>query len=291
MAPQLIRESGVARPNVTPLKSTILDHTGLTEYESFGLRNLEGLWPSYNCLDSLVPIPICPEPVGVGEEGYKTFTRVGWVPAFEFAVYGAVQCSNVGLDVNDQVSELKRVFTANQARGIEKALKETRFVATTSGDPVQWDAPIDLGVYTSVAQVLGVLEGYAASVYAGVPTLHMPRSVVLMAFGLGLLVEIDGKFYTYTGAKVAAGGGYDDPTSPLSMDIFITGEVVVEASGTVDVNTYVLPGDGSGVGSDDNGLADNTHVALVERMFRVGVDCLTAKASLVLDNGGSGSNR
>jgi hypothetical protein len=87
--------------------------------------------------------------------------------------------------------------------------------------------------------------------------------------------------FTRSGSKVAFGGGYDDPDMLASgqWDMYATGEVFVERSTSVNVNTNVIPGDGSGVGSDENGLADNTAVSLVERMFRVGVDCFVAKAT------------
>jgi hypothetical protein len=127
---------------------------------------------------------------------------------------------------------------------------------------------------------LGALEGYAATVYAGVPTIHMPRAAAVILFGLGALVERDGKFFTKTGAKVAAGGGYDSDEVPTgSYTLYATGEVYVEKSPRLSFQEYTLPGDGSGLGSDQNGLGDNTSIALVERMFRVAVDCFTATAT------------
>jgi hypothetical protein len=102
-----------------------------------------------------------------------------------------------------------------------------------------------------------------------------------MAFGQGALTERDGKFFTKAGSKVAAGGGYDDTDSSISgtMEFYVTGEVYVEKSGLVDLSQYVIPGDGSGLGSGENGLADNTVIALAERMYRVGVDCLVANVT------------
>jgi len=278
MTVQFIRGAEVNRPQPDALSSSVLDHATVVPNASFGLRNNEGLWPSYNCLDLLIPTPICPEPLATGT---KTFVTAGWVPGFEFAVYGGVQCSAVGLDAADQRSEVQRVFEASEGKGIEQALLLNRFVPTTSDDPVQWDAPIDLGSAPTLLSAIGMLEGYAAVHYAGIPTLHLPRAVITMGFGSGAFVERDGKFYTKAGSKVAAGGGYDDGTVPISgtMDFFVTGEVYVEQSETVDIQSYVIPGDGSGLGSDENGLADNTVIALAERMYRVGIDCLLAKVT------------
>lgn len=281
MTVKIIRGAEVNRPEPDALTSSVLDHATVVDKADFGLRNNAGLWPSYNCLDTLVPTAICPDPLVDAGGVPKTFSFAGWVPAFEFAVHGGVQCSAVGLDKNDQRAEVQRVFDRNSGKGVEQALRLNRFVATTSDDPVQWDAPDDLGSAPSLLSAIGMMEGYAAAHYAGLPTLHLPRAVITMGFGSGAFVERDGKFYTKAGSKVAAGGGYDDGTVPISgtMEFFVTGEVYIERSEEVLIQSIVLPGDGSGIGSDENGLPDNTVISLAERMFRVGVDCLAAKVT------------
>lgn len=285
---QIIRAREVTRPTPEPIKSTILDHATVVDMtDGFGLRNEAGMWPSYNCLDLAVPTPICPDPLLDDEQREpKEFSTAPWVPGFSFAVYGGVQCSNVGLDVEDQQAEVRRAFAAAEGRGIERALLANRFVARAddydpgfNGTAVGWDAPTDLtpGAAVPVGAALGLLEGHAAATYAGQPTLHVPRSVALVAFGLGLLVETGGKFYTKTGAKVVAGGGYDGDGAPdgPEMDLYATGEVFIERSEQINVHAYVLPGDGSGA----RGLADNTSIALAERAYRAAVDCFVAKAT------------
>lgn len=290
MTAEMIEGTEITRPTPAPLISTILDHATVVENPAkFGLRNNEGLWPSYNCLDLLVPTPTCAKPVAEFE--FKNFKVAGWVPGFEFGVHGGVQCSAIGLDEADQKAEVERVFTRSEGKGVEMALLLNRFVDNSEGpgsDDVtnpyasQWDAPVDLSAAgMTLVGAMAALESYAAAVYAGVPTFHMPRGAVLAAFGQGLITESGGKFYTKTGAKVAAGGGYDDPDQSdySTYDIFITGEVYVERSKRLSFQNRTLPGDGSGTGSDQNGLADNTVIALVERMFRVGIDCFSAKAT------------
>ncbi len=296
MTAQIIAGEEVNRPEPAPLVSTILDHATVVDNPRFGLRNNEGLWPSYNCLDLLVPTPTCAKPMA--EFDYKDFKVAGWVPGFEFAVHGGVQCSLMGLDRDDQRSEVERVFKRSEAKGVEMALLLNRFVENTDGpgsdDPITpydatWEAPVDLTQSgMTLVGAMAALTSYAAAVYAGVPTFHMPRGVVLAAFGQGLITESNGKFFTKTGAKVAAGGGYDDPDAVYdgTFDIHATGEVYVERATLLSFSEVVLPGDGSGTGSDENGLADNTGIALVERMFRVGVDCFVAKASGVLSGAG-----
>lgn len=277
---QIIRGSEVNRPDTTPLGSSVLDHATVVEKPDFGLRNNEGLWPSYNCLNTLHPTPICPDPLGEG----KTFDFAGWIPGFEFALQGGVQCKAVGLDVADQRSEIERVFRLNEGKGIELALLDNRFVELAeSGSTIGWDAPVDLtttgpsGILALIV-ALASLEGYAATVYAGVPTIHMPRAAATL---LDLhLVWVDGKAYTKNGSKVAIGGGYDTDAVPDgTYTLYATGEVYVERSEEISIQSYVLPGDGSGTGSGDNGLSDNTVISMVERMYRAAVDCFVAKAT------------
>ena len=277
---RLIQLTEVTRPSTTPLSSTLFDHATVKDIDSFGLRNNEGLWVSYNCLDTLTPTPICPDPVA--EAGYKTFSHGGWQPAFEFAVHGGVQCAIIGLDRDDMAAEVERVFTLNEAKGVERGLLNYRFVSTDSDAAVQWDAPVDLTPASPIPLpvAVGLLEGYAAQVYAGVPTLHIPRAAVPILMGGGVIKEEGGKFFTKTGAKVAAGGGYDtDDLASGEWTLFATGEVYVERSRRLAMNEITIPGDGSGLGSDENGLEQNTAIALAERMFRVAVDCFTASVT------------
>lgn len=290
MTAKLVHGVEVIRPEPDALTSSILDHAAVTvDTGSFGLRNKEGMWPSYNCLDLLTPTAMCPEP----QVGFKVFKRAEWQHAFEFAIYGGVECSAVGLDRADQMAEVNRVFERSEGKGIEQALLYTRFAEPDSDSTAGWEAPEDItpagGV--SLAVALALLEGHAAANYVGVPTLHLPRAAVLLAFGSGLITKEGDKFFTKTGAKVAAGGGYDDPTMLASgfWDLYATGEVVIEKSALVEQQVFTIPGDGSGTGSDQNGLADNTVVSFNERMFRVTVDCHVAKITASVGSGTSGS--
>lgn len=278
MTVRITQGAEVSRPTPDRLTSSVLDHATVVEKSDFGLRNNDGIWPSYNCIDMLVPTPICPDPVAV-----KTFSKAEWVPGFEFAVHGAVQCSAVGLDTEDQKSEVSRVFGLAEGKGVEQALLLNRFVATDAEQPVQWEAPVDLtpGAAITPTVALALLEGYAAAHYAGLPTIHMPRAAATVLSSQGLIVWTGDKAFTKSGSKVAIGGGYDDPSEDPdgTWDMFATGEVYVERSETVNVNSIVIPGDGSGTGSGQNGLADNTVIGLAERMYRVAVDCFVAKAT------------
>lgn len=284
-----IKGRDIVRPDVTPLTSSVLDHVAaagnLVTTDQFGRANDEGLWPSYNCLDTLIPTPMCPDPSLTDMGEFKEFSTAGWQPGFTFANQAGVQCSTVGLDVEDQRSELRRVFEANEGKGVEQALLFNRFVATGSdyttdlGVPVSWEDPVDVtpGTAVSLAIAVALLEGYAAIHYAGVPTLHLPRAAVTLL--ADRIVWRDGLAYTKAGSKVAIGGGYDGEVimPDGNWTIYATGEIYVERSETVDIsvtNTHK-----SYLGSDESGISSNTVIALVERMYRVGVDCFVAKAT------------
>jgi hypothetical protein len=281
----------ITRPDTTPLKSSVLDHAraagnvhDLSETEGMGWRNDNGLWVSYNGLETLVPTALCPDPTFSESGEFKTFDLAEWVPSLTFAVYGGVQCSTVGLDRDDQRSELERVFGLNEGRGVEEALLGNRFVAQAA-DPLaplagSWGAPTDITPSEDVSPrvAIGLLEGWAARHYAGVITLHMPRALGAILGSEGITWVGDLAF-TKMGSKIAFGGGYDEEDQDGTFDIYATGEVFVERSSSISVSSITMPNDGSGTGSGENGLAPNTAIALVERMFRVAVDGFVAKAT------------
>lgn len=281
MGVTIIKGGEVTRPDTEPLPSSILDHATVETVDDFGLRNDTGLWPSYNCLDLLVPTPICADPL---VDNYKTFRTASWQPSFTFALQGGVQCRAVGLDLADQKAEVDRVFALSEGKGIEMALLANRFVASSGtdmhGQPRSWAAPTDLNPATPVPLpvALALLEGYAAATYVGVPTIHMSRAAASL-LGADKIVWDGDKAYTRSGSKVAMGGGYDDATPPMTglWTMFATGEVYVERSTEVSIQSQVLPSDGTHAGG--SGLSDNDVIALAERMFRVAVDCFVAKAT------------
>lgn len=267
MAVKTVMAPDVKRPATVALGSSVLDHATVTEVAGFGLRHADGLWPSYNTTKARTEIDLpCPPVPSV-----KAFDGVPWVEASEFAIYAGVQCRTVGLDEADQKAEIARVFAANEGKAVEEHLLLGALSGATDLTP---GSPISLLV------ALALVEGHAASNYAGVPTLHMPRAAATILGGNGLIAWQGDKAYTINGSKVAIGGGYDDASMLATgkWTIWATGEVYVEKSDLVHEQQYVVPGDGSGIGSGENGLADNTVVTLAERMFRVGVDAVLGKA-------------
>jgi len=289
----MVRRSEVTRPQPKPLTSSVLDHAEaagnvetVPEGEGFGYRNNAGLWPSYNCLDLLTPTAICPDP----QVGEKEFSAATWQPGFTFAVYGGAECRVIGLDRADQDAEVQRVFEASEGKGIERALRDVRFVAAVepgSDDPVspyygEWGEPEDLtpGSAIPLTVALALLEGDAADKYVGLPWIHMPRAAATVLEVSGLIVWNGDLAFTKNGSRVAIGGGYDDPEMLASglWDMYATGEVYVERSAKVVQKAYVIPGmaDSS---SDGNSLLENGYVSFAERMYRAAVDCYVAKVT------------
>lgn len=286
-----ITETETTRPTPDAVTSTILDHaTVITTPVSngFSMRTEDGMWPSYNCLDTFTHTPFCPNP-----PSNKVFDTVGRTDSFSFAVYAGVECRVIGLDKEDQDAETRRVFEHNEGKGIEAALLANRFVARTAltvnpltGAPYlsdgrtlpEWEAPVTLtaGMNVSPQAAFAMLEGYARSIYAGQPTLHLPAGVASF-LGQDKVVWKGNKAFSHLGSKIAFGGGYDPNylTWNGTWDMYATGEVYIEKSVEIQHSVYDIPG--IRVGAANQGR--NHYLTLVERMYRASVDCFVAKAT------------
>lgn len=280
-----VRETKVNRPTPDATKSSVLDHAKIVnvpEGTGFGTRTEVGMWPSYNCLPTFTDTPICPDPAGE-----KEFDSVDWTGAFSFGVYAGVECRALGLDKADQDAEVKRVFERNEGKGIEAALKSTRFVARTGSGLTDdgrgiatWAAPTDLtaGIDASPQVAFAMLEGYARATYAGVPTLHLPVGAASF-LGQDKVVWQGEKAYSHLGSKIVFGGGYEPDYGEGDWDgswqMWATGDVYIERSKQINLSAYDLPG-GRG-GAADEGR--NHYMTLAERMYRVAVDCFVATAT------------
>lgn len=258
-------------PVVSPFTSGILDHADVRE----GIANQRpgGMGLSYNCLDTAVPTELCPEPTTP-----KNFERPSGIEGIEFAVYGGLNCKPFGFDEETGLSEIERVFGLQESRGIERALMETRFIAGPDDDDgagvdLRWPAATDITPVSGAVSAkvgLALLEGYAASRYAGQPTLHLPYSVASFLAGDKIVEGQGGKLYSSLGAKVVAGIGYDFPnngpagTEPADGErwLYATGEVMVARS---DVKSFV-----------QTDFATNDIYALAERRYIAAIDCFAA---------------
>jgi hypothetical protein len=249
-------------PTVEPLRGTLLD--AATVSDNFAWLEGTDLFESFNCMKFQADATFCaPSP--------KTFDQaIVWQDGFRFAAYGGVQCKAIGLDQANMEREVQRVFEAGESTAVERALMETRFKADGGG---LWAAPTDItpaGGAVSPEVGLGTLEGYAASEYVGVPTLHLPRVIVSVLATKGML-EWDGQVLrTKLGSKIAAGAGYDYPNlSPTGTQAAV-GEKWLYATGEVVV--------GRGPAIVRQVMAESTNEVFVlgERGYIAAVDCFAA---------------
>ena len=271
----------VARPTVLPARSTLLDHASVVDADSFNPRNNEGLWPSYNTLPIPELVAICGG-VPVSENPAPP----AWAPAVEFALRSETSCHWMGLDEADQVKQLEAVFELNEHKGLNKALRNTRFIATGSGDLIEWDVasvpiPASLGTTAPLKNVVPLLEGYASCVYAGRPTLHVPASAIDAASSVSPFVWEGDKCFTKAGSKVVVDEcSYSEDTSSPAL-VYVTGEVYIERTPLTVAQKLMLPGMGAGGGSDE-GIADGQTLAVAERLYRVAVDGFVASLKVAI---------
>lgn len=265
----IIRETLLTAPEVARAPGGILSHATVVDTGSgIGWRNEDGLFQSWNCLDTVVPTTVCPAEVEVS----KDFSEADWAPGFTFSVYGGVVCRLVGYDRTAAHNGLREAFLANESKGVETALMETRFVATSSGVEPSWNAAVDLTPASGAVSPkvgLALLEGYAGQNYAGVPTIHAPRTVASLLSDGSLRREENGKFFTKLGSKFVNGAGYEPSSGPDGTTPTL-GEYWMYASGEVLLERGEL------VTRDAVDYVNNEEYALVERTYRAAVDCFTA---------------
>lgn len=257
---------------VTPLRGTLLDVASISEGDEWPLTI--GLVDSYNCLDMAVPTELCPTPTEP-----KEFEGPNWLNGFRFAVYGGISCKPFGFDEQRAKDNIERVFRLKESVGVERALMQTRFGADGpdldpgAGVNLAWEAATDItptGGAVSPKVGFGLLEEYAASVYAGAPTLHLPRSVASLTVDTQWEL-VNGKGVSKLGSNVAAGGGYALPnTGPDGLDapdnerwIYVSGQVLIQRG------DLILP-------PPVTDYQTNDIYALAERTYIVAVDCFAA---------------
>lgn len=249
-------------PALTRRKGTLLDAATLGS----GMEWLDGndLFESYNCMSFGAAVEFCsPNPKTLDQSPQ-------WTDGVLFGAYGGLKCRTVGIDIDAAKAEVGRVFDAGESTAVERALMETRFIA----DPgARWGAATDITpVGGAVKPAVGVamLEGYAASVYAGAPTLHLPVTIASLLAGVDGTVFEGNVMQTKLGSKVAAGAGYEFPNSGPTGAAPAAGELWLYASGEVLVQR------GEIVLREAIAQEDNHLYVLAERPYIAAVDCFTA---------------
>lgn len=197
----------------------------------------------------------------------KSFETASWQDGMRFAVFGGVVCKTFeGIDE----ALVRKSFENRESYGVEKAFLQTRLVDSAT---LNWDAPVDLtpaGGAVKPEVGLAILEGHAATKYAGRPTIHAPRSIGSLLVSR-TAAKYDGtELVSGLGSKIAAGGGYDDPNSGPTGAAPAAGEKWMYATGEVVLQRGELL-----IQSSLNTTTNETFV-LAERTYMGAVDCYTS---------------
>lgn len=272
-------------PTTTAIKGTLLDI--VTPGSAYGWGDGTALFESFNCgVEFGTSVDRC-------AVVNKDLDQAGsWQSGSLFHGYGGLRCKLIGVDdiAAHLKSEAAKVFDRREHFVVEQGLMANRFIeGPTLGptgpiglqdDPL-WAAPTDItpgGSAVAPAVAVGLLEAHAAQVYAGAPTLHLPRSLVPILLGKGVLEFNGSSLVTALGSKVAAGGGYDldnagpdgTPAAVGERWLYATGEVSVDRSEFILREAYDLP--------------NNDVYVLAERGYLVAVDCYAAAIASTLED-------
>lgn len=220
-------------------------------------------WTGTPAIGTTVPPTVNTAVVSVS----KSFNASAYQDGVQFAAYAGHVCKGIGYN-QDSIDEVTRVFELNESVAVERALMQQRFIAGSWGA-----APTDLtpaGGAVKPEIGLAILEGHASWNYAGVPTIHVPRSIGAIILGR-TAVDVQGNvFVSKQGSKLASGGGYEQPNQGPSGAAPAAGEKWMYASGEVAVVRGPLEPKME-MNRDTNEL-----FSLVERFYIMAVDCYTA---------------
>lgn len=191
----------------------------------------------------------------------KTFSAPVYQNGILFGVYGGVTCKAPGFSFEQARPDITAAYEAKETVGVEAALMAQSFATSSCPDLTPTGGAVEPEVG------LGILEGDAAVHYAGIPTIHSPRSITTLLFARFAMQAIAGKFYSWQGAKVASGGGYiaanKGPTGSApaagEMWMYATGEVVVERGPLQQVESI--------------DRSTNDQYVLLERFYQAAFDC------------------
>lgn len=217
-------------------------HVGMgVEYYTYLCDNASGIAPG-----------MCEVADGVIVDGEKQWTGGRTVTVSPFAIYAGVICDLLGRPYDD----LARVrLGASEELLISRAFFQTVWAGGFDAATQVMDSVED------VCEAIGALEQYAAVNYLGRPVLHMNRHTATCALAADVAYpQLDGTLATGQGTPIANAPGYPDDF------IFITGQV---NAWRTPVNTMAV---------DD--VMNNQALAVAERIYSVGSDCLLAWAGV-----------
>lgn len=205
---------------------------------------------------------------GAGANPQKEFGNISLVEGAPFIVYKGVACEDLSDNLEDWASS---ALTFGETIAVEQGFMANTLVSTETVDLTP------AGGALSLVNGVAALEGYASTVYGGVPTLHVPRSVVTRALAKGLFEARDGYVIeTPQGSLVANGGGYEDNLGPDGTPA-PAGEAWLYATGRV----VLVQGPSVRVSAPD--YRNNEMLALAERIWVPMAECFVAAVRVHLE--------
>lgn len=201
------------------------------------------------------------------ERPAKTFDSIGLSEGDPFTIYKGVECQDMS---DDNLQWAREALAAGEDYAIERGFMEQRLAVVGTTD-------IGGGATFSLNNGIAMLEGYAATVYGGVATLHISRSVTTRALANWVLQSDEAyRVTTRQGNLVANGGGYEinlgpDGLAPAAGQawLYITGPVTLVRSA---VTATTAPD-----------YTHNTQMAIAERVITPLVECFIAAVRVTLE--------
>lgn len=227
-------------PPITPLRGTLFDAARVVDGLPIGLlaSAVDDIYESWACLRTVNYIA---DPCVPG--GPKQFEAVPWASAFYTVAYMGATCKGPGFSYDEGAGKLAELYQAMESKLVAAALMTN---VMTGGTDISGGGPVD------PVTALGLLEGHAATYYAGTPTIHMGRGLLAH-----LCMQLDTSkpgFTTCAGSKVAADGN--------DTRMWVTGEVTVARGDLISVPAM--------------NTSTNDMTFLAERAYLISHDCLDA---------------
>lgn len=241
----------IAAPPITPLGGGVLDAARVIDtdghelmgatYQSDACATVEewGEW----CTNS-------PLAAKLFESAYTV------VVGDPFAIYAGVECDFQRVD--EAATRARNRLSYGEARAVDRnVLAQLEDIA------------VDLGGPFPVTQAIGIVEGYMATVYGGVPTLLIPRIFLPCACGSGTLRRnMDDSVSTCSGSTVAAVTTEISDPMAATATVYVTGQITLLRS---SVTAISVPPQTRTDGTYDPARA------LAERVYVPLFECVVAK--------------
>jgi hypothetical protein len=196
---------------------------------------------------------LCDVAPGVSVDAAKEFGGSEIVEGYPFAVYTGIECDLFGRPYTEQA---RGRLAGSEEYLVGRAFQQVLFEVAGP------DMPADVCVAgADICDIIGALEQWAGTHYAGRPILHMNRATAAMAISAHqLMPQLDGTLATVQGTPVANSPGYDDDL------VFITGPVHLWRT---PLNVH-----------DVDAVMENKAKSLAERVYVAAWDCIAASCSV-----------